>query len=149
MLLLKAVKTISVKAEDIDGYRGCDDLDSILEFIESKPKEGASSHSAAASTGGGGTMKRAKQKKGPANPAQSAVAATPAQRKRSRTPSRSKKTRSISSRSSSVGQKGPAPADTSSKAAAKDSSSSSTKGRLYFCAHNIFFCQKSKNLPFL
>ena len=38
-----------MKAEDIDGYRGCDDLDSILEFIESKPKEGASSsHSAAA-----------------------------------------------------------------------------------------------------
>ena len=33
----------SVKAEDIDGYRGGEDLDSLLEFIESKPK-GQTSH---------------------------------------------------------------------------------------------------------
>ena len=28
----------SVKAEEIDGYRGGDDLDSLLQFIEDKPK---------------------------------------------------------------------------------------------------------------
>ena len=33
-LLIQAIKTTMIKAEEIDGYRGCDDLDSILEFIE-------------------------------------------------------------------------------------------------------------------
>ena len=79
------MKTTSVKAEEIDGYRGCDDLDSILEFIESKPGSKDDDKKQ-------GTIKRNKRvdKK------------SAAARKRSRTPS-SKKTRD-SSRSSSVGQ---------------------------------------------
>lgn len=105
----KAVKTISVKAEDIDGYRGCDDLDSILEFIESKP---AKDSNGAADKSNSGTMKRSKQNKKAANGAgaQAALgsagtaAGGAAGQKRSRTPSQSKKTRSNSSRSSSVGQ---------------------------------------------
>ena len=108
MLLLKAVKTISVKAEDIDGYRGCDDLDSILEFIESKP---AKDSNGAADKSNSGTMKRSKQNKKAANGAgaQAALGSAgtavggAAGQKRSRTPSQSKKTRSNSSRSSSVG----------------------------------------------
>jgi len=39
LIAQKAVKTEeSVKAEEIDGYRGGDDLDSLLQFIEDKPK---------------------------------------------------------------------------------------------------------------
>ena len=37
-LFFQAVKTDeSIKAEEIDGYRGGDDLDDLLKFIESKP----------------------------------------------------------------------------------------------------------------
>ena len=34
-----------IKAEEIDGYRGCDDLDSILEFIEKGDEKKAKSGS--------------------------------------------------------------------------------------------------------
>ena len=38
-LLFQAVSKDTVNAEEIDGYRGNEDLDRILEFIEAKPEK--------------------------------------------------------------------------------------------------------------
>lgn len=108
----QAVKTISVKAEEIDGYRGCDDLDSILEFIESKPgnysagdiaKKQANLQQTSSSVSASQTTTTANNKK----PKRGADKKTSAARKRSRTPSAKVKDKTTkdtapSSRASSV-----------------------------------------------
>ena len=62
---LQAVKTEeSVKAEEIDGYRGGEDLDSILNFIEDNPKSsttGSGKNPAPQQTGSGSNSSKSKR----------------------------------------------------------------------------------------
>jgi len=80
----KAVKTEeSIKAEEIDGYRGGEDLESLLQFIEAKPK---STHPDL--TGNGGTPAPQTSGGGGANSSKSKRSRrTDHKSKRSRTPS--------------------------------------------------------------
>jgi len=80
LIAQKAVKTEeSVKAEEIDGYRGGEDLDSLLQFIEAKPKSsttGSGNNSAPQQTGSGSNSSKSKRSR-----------RTDHKSKRSRTPS--------------------------------------------------------------
>ena len=81
ILLFQAVKTDeSIKAEEIDGYRGGDDLEDLLKFIESKPgnadSKGSKSIEAKSSPSSTDTAQKSKRSR-----------RTDRKSKRSRTPS--------------------------------------------------------------
>lgn len=71
---MKAEETI--KAEEIDGYRGADDLESLLQFIESKPKSIDNDQSGSSKPSSSSNAKWKRSRRGP-----------DAKSKRSRTPS--------------------------------------------------------------
>ena len=78
---MQAVKTDeSIKAEEIDGYRGGDDLEDLLKFIESKPgnadSKGSKSIEAKSSPSSSDTAQKSKRSR-----------RTDRKSKRSRTPS--------------------------------------------------------------
>jgi len=83
----KAVKTEGlIKAEEIDGYRGGEDLESLLQFIEAKPKSSTNPDSNGIGTGNG--LAPQQTEKGSGNSSKSKRSRrTDHKSKRSRTPS--------------------------------------------------------------